>query len=313
MDRRSEDGFQQHKGANAFDPMFLATFEAIEDPPASVTEAEFAGPWRVVATPRGHAVLRDGETTAEESEVLCEDRYGALLAAAVLPAVGRDALYRLESDRGTDGRFEIRMPWGQQGERPAGSLRLYVPEVTNALHVASWLVRSPASLAVLLEAAGATVLARAGMILSRRVEERERLPADLLERVGEVLGISRLSPRDRERLEEMAEEWGQSLEVVEDPLPRVARCLAAAAETLRRTGVRLQALSEDSDTLRRSGSVPAAYLADLAGTCGTLALDVARRLGTESSPGDEELEAWRRSMEEVDERMRREQGDTGST
>ncbi|HEX7182024.1 MAG TPA: hypothetical protein VF756_09290 [Thermoanaerobaculia bacterium] len=71
------------------------------------------------------------------------DRSLALLAAAVLPGTGRDR----------------------------GHLRLFDEPLLDALNIAVALVRSPQSLAYLLEAAGSLALERCGIILDSRVAE----------------------------------------------------------------------------------------------------------------------------------------------
>jgi hypothetical protein len=53
----------------------------------------------------------------------------------------------------------------------AGWLRHTHPELVEALNVVEWLLRSPASLALVLEAASYEVLAHAGEILEKRLSD----------------------------------------------------------------------------------------------------------------------------------------------
>jgi hypothetical protein len=67
--------------------------------------------------------------------------------------------------------------WGVQGARQVGTLRQYSPTLVLALHLAECLVRSPAALAALLEAAGPLAQERVGQILARRPASRRPDPA----------------------------------------------------------------------------------------------------------------------------------------
>lgn len=57
------------------------------------------------------------------------------------------------------------------GGEVVGHLELFDPNLIEALHVAEGLLRSPETLAVLLEAAGQVALERAGAILDERIPE----------------------------------------------------------------------------------------------------------------------------------------------
>lgn len=158
------------QSANAFDESFLTELDRLDDP-ISAAEAEASGPWRVEKLTRPgleswgvfHAALgaeRGGRPVAR-----FERRELALLAAAVLPATGRDPLLRLDPDD-TSAGFALHGPNGEI----EGYLRNFDQPLEEALHVAAFLTRSPASLALVLEAAGSTALRDAGHLLRRATE-----------------------------------------------------------------------------------------------------------------------------------------------
>ncbi|HEX7180593.1 MAG TPA: hypothetical protein VF756_02030 [Thermoanaerobaculia bacterium] len=103
--------------------------------------------WRQIV----ETLYRAGESFARRFQptAIFHDRNLALLAAAVLPGPGRDRLLRLEGDPRPAG-YPVVLDDGT----PAGHLRLFDEPLLDALNVAVSLVRSPQSLAYLLEAAG---------------------------------------------------------------------------------------------------------------------------------------------------------------
>ena len=135
----------------------------------TVAEAEHAGPWTVQAQESGFAVLREAD---DEADARLAERETALLLAAVFPALGREPRYQLVTKEGAAG-VDVRSFGGGRLEK-VGWLRHRHPEIVEALHVVEWLLRSPASLALLLEAASYEVLAHAGRILDRRLSTEER-------------------------------------------------------------------------------------------------------------------------------------------
>jgi hypothetical protein len=153
---------------SAFADEFLRRLDGTEEP-ESAPEADFAGPWMVravdTASGREFALLRGWESVerGDLPVAVFRRRETALLAAAVLPAVGREPLFRVASHGGPDG-----YPVTSAG-LPAGRLREFDESFIAALHVAAALVRSPAALALLLEAAGFLALDQVGKILGRRV------------------------------------------------------------------------------------------------------------------------------------------------
>ncbi|MEM8997110.1 MAG: hypothetical protein AAGF23_20170 [Acidobacteriota bacterium] len=123
-------------------------------------EAGFTGPWRVEAQADGFAVIRDGEA---KPRGLFKHHETACLVAAVLPAVGSDPLYAVRR-----GSSELVRTIGHAEPTIAGQLSPGDEDLAGALHIAAWLLRSPHSLAFLLEAAGYDVLATAGRLVAYR-------------------------------------------------------------------------------------------------------------------------------------------------
>ena len=153
---------------NAFQPQFLKQIGE-RDEPVTAGEADVAGPWAVEKIPgAGWGLYRSGEGFSRgfAPTAVFPDRFLALLAAAVLPGTGRDRLLRLAAEAGADG-FAVQLDDGET----VGHLRLFDEPLLDALNVAIGLVRSPQSLAYLLEAAGAVALEHCGAILDRQVAE----------------------------------------------------------------------------------------------------------------------------------------------
>ena len=212
----------RHHG-NAFTVDFLKRLDEIAEPDGA-HEADVAGPWAVrpilYRGGTGFAVLREWESTEVETDgaggagragdipyAVFRRREVALLAAAVLPATGRELLFRLDTEPDADGFPVIAsvtasprraepaarsaetlaktspaaatpttpatpaMAKAGAGATPAaaGHLRDFDEGLAFALHLAAALVRSPVALAWLLEAAGHVALEQAGRILDRRV------------------------------------------------------------------------------------------------------------------------------------------------
>ncbi|HVT60617.1 MAG TPA: hypothetical protein VHR45_19745 [Thermoanaerobaculia bacterium] len=187
---------------NAFSEEFLRRLDLLAEPEGA-HEAVFAGPWEVrsVSHQGGQrfAVVRrwDSPPLGDEAFAVFIHRETALLAAAVLPAVGREPFFRLRSEPESGSSSPAGL--GEGGARPnhsselgdgseaeggtvaplrfallsggeeAGQVREFDEDFAAALHVAAALVRSPEGLANLLEAAGFLALEQAGRILCRRI------------------------------------------------------------------------------------------------------------------------------------------------
>jgi hypothetical protein len=145
---------------NAFSPSFLQRIgERDEPPPAG--EADASGPWRVLELPgRGFGVFRIGESPEQgfRPAAVFRERWLALLAVAVLPGTGRDAAFRLAKEEGPQG-YAVELGTGGL----VGHLDLFDENLVTTLHVVDALLRSPAALADLLEAAGQLALERANL------------------------------------------------------------------------------------------------------------------------------------------------------
>ena len=148
---------------NAFSPSFLEQFLDRDEPPTGA-EADVAGPWRVEPIPGlGFGLFRLGESLARgfRPAAVFPDRWLALLAAAVLPGTGRDALLRLHKQPDAEG-YGVALDDGEV----VGHFELFDEALLDALNVTASLVRSPQALAYLLEAAGPAALERCGAILA---------------------------------------------------------------------------------------------------------------------------------------------------
>lgn len=201
-----------HPTRNAFTQDFLRRLDQ-EREPDSAHEAGMAGPWVIRTVPyrgaTGFALLREWESTeaGDAPYAIFRRREDALLAAAVLPATGRERLCLLGSEPDAEG-FPVQdapapepmaaaggaaatsatsattassatsatTAIGATGEvavaarrAPAGHLRDFDEDLAAALHVVEAIVRSPVSLARLLEAAGFVALEQAGRILAGSV------------------------------------------------------------------------------------------------------------------------------------------------
>jgi len=188
---------------NAFTVDFLQRLDEVGEPDGA-HEADVAGPWAIRPVlyrgASGFAVVREWEVPeiGDAPYAVFRRREIALLAAAVLPATGREPLFRLDTEPDADG-FQLLAPLtasanrtapagrsstthstpdiptpetGSAGAGPypaAGHLRDFDEALAGALNLAAALVRSPVALAWLLEAAGHVALEQAGRILDRHI------------------------------------------------------------------------------------------------------------------------------------------------
>src|SRR5262245_54557704 len=154
--------------ANAFSASFLHLFDE-RDEPITGSEADLAGPWSVAPVPgRGYGLFREGESLARgfRPTITFADRWLALLAAAVLPGTGRDPLLSLAGDPDPGGEgYAVRLDDGTV----VGHAEQYEDALIEGINAAVNLVRLPASLAYLLEAAGPIAVLRCGAILAERI------------------------------------------------------------------------------------------------------------------------------------------------
>lgn len=156
-----------------FAPAFLTCLDERDEVPTT-WEADLAGPWRTVPVPGRPGwvgVLRAWESLEEGDapRAVFDQEELALLCTAAFPVLGRDLLFHLGESAREDG-YPMMDFDGEHGPRVRGALALYQPEVAAALHLLQGLVRSPAALAAVLEAAGPGAVAQVGRILARRWE-----------------------------------------------------------------------------------------------------------------------------------------------
>ena len=151
---------------NAFSPAFLEQFAEQDEPPTG-GEADVAGPWFVEPIPGiGFGLFRAGESLARgcRPAAVFPGRWLALLAAAVLPATGRDPLLKLRKEPDAMG-YGVAVPEGVV----VGHFALFDEALLDGVNLLASLVRSPWSLAYLLEAAGPLALEHCGALLERRI------------------------------------------------------------------------------------------------------------------------------------------------
>jgi hypothetical protein len=156
--------------SNAFSPSFLESFDEQDEPPTA-GEADVAGPWFVEPIPGlGFGLFRAGESLARgcRPAAVFPDRWLALLAAATLPGTGRDALLRLNKEADAAG-YGVVLDDGEV----VGHFELFDEALLDAMNTAAALLRSPQSLAYLLEAAGPVALERCGAILDQWMSKAE--------------------------------------------------------------------------------------------------------------------------------------------
>jgi hypothetical protein len=154
-----------------FPPSFLRRLDDRDEPPTA-HEAEVAGVAAIhEVAGRGFCLYLPGKRPDLGSlPIACFfERWRALLAAAVLAGTGRDPLYHLRTEAEEHGFALIAGVDRDGNPEIAGHLRLFDESLASALHVADALLRSPESLALLLEAAGKVALERTGAVLDERV------------------------------------------------------------------------------------------------------------------------------------------------
>jgi hypothetical protein len=160
---------------NAFSPSFLRRLGERDLPPTA-SEANAAGPWVIEElSPQVFGLSRVGMGYARgyAPTAIFINRWLALVAAAVLPGLGQTPLLiRRERE---DGRPGYEVVLNLNGETKVGSLGPAAKKLVGRMNVAIYLLKSPESLARLLEAVGAVVLARSGAILDEELSDEGEL------------------------------------------------------------------------------------------------------------------------------------------
>ncbi|HEX4960485.1 MAG TPA: hypothetical protein VF173_06580 [Thermoanaerobaculia bacterium] len=157
------------KSANAFSPAFLEQLDEKEDA-GPVSEAELAGPWKVVKVETGYGLFEVWQTPDDSPPfAVFADRATALKFSAALSAASREPLFRLDEERTSSG-FPVLSGSG----REEGILSYFDDRALELAHMADYCTRSPLALAAVMEAAGPTTLRKAGFLLLQAIEEQGR-------------------------------------------------------------------------------------------------------------------------------------------
>ncbi|HYG62697.1 MAG TPA: hypothetical protein VEL74_08955 [Thermoanaerobaculia bacterium] len=156
--------------SKVFSPEYLRWLAETTNEPRSASEGDLAGPWRIVPYEgNGYALLRQGERLRRDRRPpgLFSDLGTAQVAAAILPGVGRESLYRLRTE-------EKSLGYAIEGEGDVvGWLDIFHQDVTAAMHVVACLLRSPGALARVLQAASGLTLEHTAEILLERAQHPE--------------------------------------------------------------------------------------------------------------------------------------------
>jgi hypothetical protein len=161
-----EIGRESGQAPTVFVASYLEQLHEAEET-AGRQEAELEGPWRVEEDREELAVLRQWESlhSGHRPVARLRSQEAALLLAAVLPALGREVLYRL---RERDGGSVLE----NAGEEVGEVFRVH-DRVAESLHLVEQLIRSPRALTYLLRAAGPTAQELVGQMLAGRAVSPE--------------------------------------------------------------------------------------------------------------------------------------------
>jgi hypothetical protein len=154
---RSDDDRTILPFRNVFTPTFLERLGERDEPPTA-GEADLAGSWRGEEIPGAFRVFRAGETAARgfPPYAVFAAPPLTLLAAALLPGTGMEVSFRLQKEAGPSGYAVT-----ERGGEEVGRLQLFDEKLVDAMNVLDALLRTPETLAGVLEAAGAVALERA--------------------------------------------------------------------------------------------------------------------------------------------------------
>jgi hypothetical protein len=153
----------QAEPLNAFSADYLQAVRE-QDEPSTSHEADTSGPFSLVEQQGMLALFRAWESPAggDVPQAVFQHRETALLFQAIWPALGRSRLFRLREAATAQG-YDLE----QEGQL-VGSLRSFDPDAVAGAHFASYLARTPASLALLVEASGPAAQRHVGRILGAR-------------------------------------------------------------------------------------------------------------------------------------------------
>lgn len=150
---------------NAFSKEYLDAVNK-RDEPATALEADTAEPWELRAAGKRFALFRPWESfeKGDRPPGIFRFRDIGLLFRLIWPAVGRDRIFTLRATPSADG-YAVE----STDEAIVAFLRDFNPDVTFAAHIASYLLRSPYALALLVWLAGPNVQKQVGRILGSLV------------------------------------------------------------------------------------------------------------------------------------------------
>ncbi|HKH49578.1 MAG TPA: hypothetical protein VKM72_33370 [Thermoanaerobaculia bacterium] len=152
-------GRESQQPSTVFVPSYLERLREAEETAGGLA-AEFEGPWRVEGAGEEWAVLRHWESLEAGHQPLARLRTqeAALLLAALLPALGREVVYRLRE--GGSG-FVL-----ENAGEEVGEVFRFHDRVAESIHLVEHLTRSPRALTYLLRAAGPTAQELVGQMLA---------------------------------------------------------------------------------------------------------------------------------------------------
>lgn len=155
---------------NALSRRYLQTLRERDEVPTGL-EAVSAGPFKLLEVEEGHGLFRLWESPEKGHRPLAVfvDRATALRFMVVWSVIGREPTYRAPHPPEPRG---VRVE--SHGE-VVGHLEVFNEELLFAAHTVDCILRSPAALAALLEAAGPLAQELVGQILAQNVEEDTRL------------------------------------------------------------------------------------------------------------------------------------------
>lgn len=154
---------------NALSLEFLTLLDHLDDEAPGLNEATWGGEWEPRFLGAGQwGVFRAWEEAGRhEPAVTFASFERALLAAAVLPGIGRSDFFHLKPEALSGGGFPLIAMEG--GAREVGVFSTFHPELLFALLTVEMLARSPRSMAMVLQASGSDAIKLSGAVLRGRI------------------------------------------------------------------------------------------------------------------------------------------------
>ena len=161
--------FAASRGASALSVEFLAMLDRLDDEAPGLNEATWNGEWEARPLGAGRwGVFRTWEISGLHAPAVTFTSFErALLAAAVLPGIGRADLFYLDPVPHSEGGYPLVAMEG--GPREVGLFTTFHPELLLALATVELLARSPRSMAMLLQASGSDAIKLSGAVLRERI------------------------------------------------------------------------------------------------------------------------------------------------